>query len=409
MKKYLSIIFVMVIGLVLSGCSNTTDDEEVTVTLIQNKVEIMDQLEELAATYSEQTDGVTVEVLGFQGNYAQQLASQLGTSTAPVIFSSNGASEFETYFEFMAPLTDMDMLDDTMDGSLDNVTVDGDVYGVPFTMGGLGYIYNKDMLAELGLSEENFATPEDFADSCKVISDAGSNCVSIAPEGYFISAHLMNVPLSLQETDPKTTVENYLSGDAQIVGDPIWEEWTQQLAAFKPYMPDILSYSYDQQINDFANGKTAIISQGGWAQPLLADYDIQFDYGFMPMQIAGNTGLSVGVNQDFHINNDATEAEQQAAKDFLTWMFTDEEAKKVLTDELGVLPPYNSFDESSFSGLNLEIFQAAASGNVVPQGYNYIPGGMVEPTLKPIMEKYFSGVIDEEELLIEIQDAFLNN
>lgn len=407
MKKILSLVLVMIFVLTLTGCSSS--DEEVTVTLIQNKVEVSDQLEKLAAEYSEKTEGVTVEILGFQGNYAQQLASQLGTSTAPVIFSSNGASEFETYQEFMEPLTGMEVLNDAMDGSLNNVTVDDEVYGLPFTMGGLGFVYNHDMLDKLGLSQEDFSTPEKFSDSCKTISDAGYSCVSIAPDGYFVSAHLMNVPLSLQGGDPKATVEQYLNGEKEIVGDPIWEEWVKELEAFKPYMPDILSYSYDQQINDFANGKTAMISQGGWAQPLLDEYDIQFKYGFMPMQINGNTDLSVGVNQDFHINNEASDAEKEAAKGFLEWLFNDEGAKDVLANEMGVLPPYNSFDESSFQKLNLEIFQAAQSGNIIPQGYNYIPGGMVEPVLKPIMEKFFSGEIDGEELLKEIQQAFLDN
>lgn len=72
--------------------------------------------------------------------------------------------------------------------TLDRVTVDGKLYGVPFRARGMGFWYRTDLMKEAGLSEPK--TYAEFEELCAKLKTAGKYCVSIA--GKF-GWHLMRV------------------------------------------------------------------------------------------------------------------------------------------------------------------------------------------------------------------------
>jgi raffinose/stachyose/melibiose transport system substrate-binding protein len=57
-------------------------------------------------------------------------------------------------------------------------------------------------------------------------------------------------------------------------------------------------------------------------------------------------GLCIGTENYICINKNASETEKQNAADFLYWLFSSEEGKKFVKDELEFLTPFNTFSES---------------------------------------------------------------
>ena len=56
-------------------------------------------------------------------------------------------------------------------------------------------------------------------------------------------------------------------------------------------------------------------------------------------------GLCIGTENFYAVNSKATEAEQQAAMDFINWLYTSEKGKKYVVEKLGFIAPFDTFGE----------------------------------------------------------------
>lgn len=53
--------------------------------------------------------------------------------------------------DYVEDLSDQEWLKNTVDGSLDDVTLDGKVYGIPVSVEGYGLVYNKEIFKDAGI------------------------------------------------------------------------------------------------------------------------------------------------------------------------------------------------------------------------------------------------------------------
>ena len=76
------------------------------------------------------------------------------------------------------------------------------------------------------------------------------------------------------------------------------------------------------------------------------------------------------------MNKNASDKDKKATEDFIKWMVSDEDAKKILSKDMGFAVPFTTFDSEDFqpdnpltkSALKLE------SGGLTPIHGAYIPG-----------------------------------
>lgn len=104
---------------------------------------------------------------------------------------------------------------------------------------------------------------------------------------------------------------------------------------------------------EFALGNAAMVQNGNWAWSQINDVDGNVvkaeDIKFLPiytgMEGEEKQGLAVGTENYFAINSKAS-AENQQAIAFLEWLFSSEKGKAYVTNDLGFIAPFNTFEES---------------------------------------------------------------
>ena len=57
-------------------------------------------------------------------------------------------------------------------------------------------------------------------------------------------------------------------------------------------------------------------------------------------------GLCIGTENYFAVNSKASKEEQQAAKDFIYWLYSSEKGKKFVSEKLGFISPFDTFDDT---------------------------------------------------------------
>lgn len=414
MFKKISVILVsiLIIATMAVGCksssnkSSTTDKKkvkDVTITLFQSKVEITEQLEELAKEYSEMTEGVNVEVWGTTGDdYITQLQTKLGAEQGPTILSVGVGTQAEDLSDYLYDLSNEEYVKYIAKG-MEVKSKDGRLIGIPYGAEGFGFVYNKDLV-----DADEVKDYESFANTMKEIKESGVAPISLSKEAYFLIAHVLNVPFALQD-DPEGFVEELTNGTKKMTGNPIFEEWAKFMEVIKSEGTNPLEINYDTQTGDFATKKTAIIHQGNWAYSMFTSYDVDFDMGIMPMPINGNEKISVGIPNSWGINANASDKEIKAALDFFNWLFTSEKGQSYIVDKFGFIPAMTNMKTDTLDPLGKEVAEYTASGKTLPWIFNIWPSGIINNDFVPAAQKFFAQEdMTGEELLQELDNAWEN-
>lgn len=350
-------------GGMLSACgSSSSSDSKGKVYFLNFKPEAADQWKDLAGKYTKQTGvDVTVETAA-SGTYEQQLKSEMSKSEAPTLFQVNGPVGYAQWKDYTA-----DMKDTEVYKQLQNPDValkDGSkVVGVPYAMETYGLIYNKGILDKYftlaGAKAKSIKDIDSFKTLKAVSDDMQARKGEIGIKGAFTSAgfdsssdwrfktHLANIPLYYElkkdkiTTQPKTVKGTYLPQFKNIFDLYLKDSTTDP--------KQLSSKTGDDANSEFALGEAAFYQNGTWAWSDLEKAGMKADQvGIMPIYIGvpgeENQGLATGSENYWCVNSKASEADQKATKDFLKWVITSDEGKKAMSDKMGFMTPFKSFN-----------------------------------------------------------------
>lgn len=421
LKKIMSLILVtsMVAAMVLTGCgkkedtkttesSGTSTEGEGTeskkemadkIVIFQSKVEISDQLEALAEEYENET-GVKVEVWGTTGDdYPQQIKTKLSNNQGPTIFSLQPGAEVEQLKAYVADLSDLSFVSEIAEGMAPEM--DGQIVGIPYTVEGFGVVYNKSFI-----DPSKVTSYDGFVDMLKDMKDKGINGMSLSQEAYFLIGHILNTPFALQ-ADPAEFLAKLNAGEVKMADTPQFQEFAKFMEAIREYTTNPLEVSYDKETGDFATGKSASIHQGNWCYGMFEDYDIDFDMGIMPLPIDGNDKIAVSVPAAWFVNSQASEAEINAGKAFLEWLYTSDTGEQYLMEEFGFIPVVNGMESPKLDPLSGEISEYTKEGNTLTWPMSDWPAGIVDVYLVPVAEELFTTDMSGEEFLTALDEAWV--
>ncbi len=116
----------------------------------------------------------------------------------------------------------------------------------------------------------------------------------------------------------------------------------------------VSSKSVNDSMAEFALGKTAMVQNGNWGWGQIAGVDgntvAEEDVKFLPIYTGVDgeeaQGLCVGTENFFSVNSQVSEADQQATIAFVEWLFNSEAGKNYVTNELGFIAPFSTFEDS---------------------------------------------------------------
>ncbi|WP_345751141.1 extracellular solute-binding protein [Microbacterium rhizophilus] len=199
----------MATGLALTGCAGTgstgntggdggdADSSTVVWWHNSNTGEGKDYYDKVAADFEAANPGVTVKVEAMQHEdmlTKLQAALQSGDDAQiPDVYMSRGGGELKNEVEAGVV---RDLTTDAADtiskisGFTDQYTVDGKVYALPYSMGIVGFWYNKDLFAAAGIDEVNPApTMDEFEGYVEALKSAGTEPISVGAGDKWPAAH----------------------------------------------------------------------------------------------------------------------------------------------------------------------------------------------------------------------------
>ncbi|MGL4624125.1 MAG: ABC transporter substrate-binding protein [Culicoidibacterales bacterium] len=414
----------LLMSVALVGCGatggDTTDGGTAestgkTIKVFQLKVEINDALVELAKQYEAET-GTKVEITSVGGgaDYGAALKAEFakGESVEPDIFMVNGAGDIETWSHKVDDLGSEAWVANAVNGTLDAVTVDGKIQGMPVATEGYGLIYNKDLFAEAGIDGEAIDTYSELEAAIKTLdskkADLGlDNVVSYTTKETWVTGnHTFNIPFATQE-DPKQAVADYIAGSFDVVGNQNFKDWTNLVELLINYGggATLETIDYSTQVGNFALGKTALLHQGNWTAGDMKDLGVDFEMGILPLAINEDTSVSgsipVGVPMYWSVNKDSSvNAEARA---FLDWMVSSETGQTALVEEMNMIPAFTNFEVTSEDQLAQAVTAYNNDGKTLPWVFTMFPDGFTMEKVGPIFAKLAKGEIDKTQMLAEIQ------
>ncbi len=412
-----------------SGTGNGNAGESVKeIRYLNFKPEIAEVYKEIAAAYEAETGIKLIVETAASGTYESTLTARMATDDAPTLFQINGPIGYTSWAEYCSDLKNTELYKHLKDKSL-AVTANGNVYGIPYVVEGYGIIYNSKILdAYFALPEKSteYTSADEitsFAALKAVVEDMQKLRDKLGIQGVFAATslktgedwrwqtHLMNIPLSLefQNKGIDLTGEGYKTIDF-IYSDNFKNIFDLYINNSTTDKKQLGTLDVTSSMAEFALGKCAMVQNGNWgASQILgvsgntvAAEDIKFMPIYTGIEGEENTGICIGTENFICINAKASEAEQKAAADFLWWLFSSEKGKKFVTDKLGFISPFDTFDESETPDdpLAREVTRWMHMDNItnIPWNFTVFPSQHYKDNLGSALLKYAQGTIAWDEV-----------
>ncbi|PHS35581.1 MAG: ABC transporter substrate-binding protein [Alkaliphilus sp.] len=433
MKKIISLVLVLVMSmLLLIGCQDESAEtnqpdanepvvEDVVVDIFQFKVEIVEQLDALVDDFEKQYPHIDIvmDTVGGGQDYSAALRVRMNSGNQPAIFNVPGPTERDMWREFLEPLNDQDWIQYAAKGTLDNITVDGNIYGVPFGLEGYGIIYNVSMLKDAGIDTSKIDTLSELSEAFSILDEKkdelGIDVVlsySVGASAWWTAAyHTFNIPFAMQE-DPMAFIDSLNDGTGQIYSNDRFEGFFDLLDLFFEYSyEDLITVTYDAQVSNFALGKTAMLHQGNWTIGMIQEISPEIEMAFLPIPLSdnkawGNDSIPVGVPNFWVVNSQLEPEVKEAAKKFLNFMMNTDRGHRFLVEEAQFIPAFTHVKIQPKDPLAKSIQDYVYAGRILPWVWHGFPAGFNEIDAKQAIQEYYLGKRTRSEVMIFLDEMW---
>lgn len=420
--KRLSILLVLAMVLMSMGgcCESGTTQTSVTVRFLNFKPEIASQYEKIAKDYQERT-GVKVLVETAAANtYESTLMAKMATNEAPTIFQVNGPMGYLNWKDYCKNLENSKIADIITDEGLLLKTDEG-VFGIPYVVEGYGIIYNEKIMNKF------FALPDkktdisstdeirSFESLKEVVTEMTERKADLGIEGVFASTslkpgedwrwqtHLLNIPVHYE------FLKRGIDFESEQISDFTFMYSENYRDIFDLYLDNsttdrkmLGSKLVGDSMAEFALGKCAMVQNGNWSYSQISEIPgntvSEQDIKMMPVYMGiddEKQGLCIGTENFLCVNSKADANTQKAAEDFLYWLYSSEEGKKYVTEELGFITPFTTFsaDETPKDPLAREVvrWMNMESVHTVPWDFTVFPSQVFKTNFGSNLLMYAQG------------------
>jgi len=395
------------------------DAEPATVDLLQFKVEIAGELENAAKLYMESHKNVTINIES-SSSYQSDLRAKMAGTDQPEIFCIDGPEHIRTWGEQLENLSDQPWVKDVNEGLLGAVTNDKGIWGLPMTIEGYGFIYNKAIFKAAGIDLEAAKTYEEmnkaFAELKKKIDNGDLKeefpvleAVTEFPAGekWVGGLHTANLVLSCEF---KSAMEAFEADGIEFKYADAFKDLIDLQAKYSSSANDLSKLNtvdYGQQVGGgLLIERVAVIQQGNWITAEVMTMDPAFldKLGMVGMPVTGvaEGKLPVGVPTNWAVNAKSSDVDKAAAKDFLNWLYTSEEGKDIVVNKLSFIPVMKGYDNLTVSDPLGKIIQKySAEGNTIGWITSAFPAGWSDSIMGTSIQMYLSGEITWDAIIAD--------
>lgn len=337
MKKIIALVMALTMVFALAACGGSgtaSDPDAVTITIFNSKMEIQSQMEEMAAQYSEEK-GVNVEVYYSNDTVAAHMATRYASNEPYTISMVDAKDIYSLAVDHGIDLSGEPWVENTTQA----ISVDGKVLGFPVCVEARGIIYNADAIKNVTGKDFDPTTIKTTADFQAIVDEliAGGmeSPTGVMKEDWSLAAHFLSEVYEQRE-DPAAFIEGLKDGSVSLIDDAKFNEMMDTFDILKDnnYAKDA-AISAEREVTEqkLAEGEIAFMFGGNWDWSVLSAYDYTENMGMMPVPNDSNDGtnekLVGGGSKYFFIDSSeqTSDAQRQAAKDFLNWLVMDEEGR----------------------------------------------------------------------------------
>lgn len=340
------------------------------VYFLNFKPEVAEIYAKIGEAYKAETGNTLKVVTAASGTYEQTLKSEIAKSDAPVLFQINGPIGLQSWKDYTADLKDIELYQHLSNKSM-AVTEGEGVYGIPYVVEGYGIIYNNAIMNKyFALDGAKAASMEEitsFAKLKEVVEDMTARKDELGIEGVFSSTslkpgedwrwqtHLANVPVFYEWRDNNVDITTDATNDFKFQYSDNFKNIFDLYLNNSVTAPTLLgSKSVDDSMAEFALGRSAMVQNGNWAWGQISGVEgntvLPEDVKFLPIYTGmpgeENQGISVGTENFFSINSQASPEKQKLAADFIYWLYSSPTGKAFVTNELKFIAPFDTFAEN---------------------------------------------------------------
>lgn len=242
--------------------------------------------------------------------YSGTLNAQLLSDSGPDLIEVGGETHLLAGSGMLLDLTGQPFIGKYTPKSLIPYSVKGRVYATPLQSWFEGIFYNKDIFERYGL-----APPETFDEFIALHKELAANGVKPQIMGAQSWEPMMKQSIALVNSEFYAKPENsgfdaaFDEGQARLTESwlPAVTEWSR-LIREGCLTPDMLSYSYEQALDEFARGDAAMWQSGPWSVGAILQKNSDIRLGMFPIPglqkdsgwLVGGPGSALAVNQSSH-------------------------------------------------------------------------------------------------------------
>ncbi|MBQ8945172.1 MAG: carbohydrate ABC transporter substrate-binding protein [Lachnospiraceae bacterium] len=389
---------VVLTAAVLTGCGGASGDTQsasadtgsaaassggsgdgVTITMLNSKMEIQEQLEKIAKTYTEKT-GVGLEVYYSSDTIAAHLSTRYASNEPYTLSMVDAKDVYSLAAEHAVDLSSESWVGNTTEA----ISIDGKVYGFPVCVEARGVIYNGDAIKKItgkDFDPSSVSTLDAFSSLIDELKAGGMESpVGIMKEDWSLAAHYL-AEVYEQQSDPDAFIKGLHEGSTHMGDDAVFNSMMDTFDVLKTNNYAASSaISAEREVTEqkLAEGEIAFMFGGNWDWSVINQYDYTDGLGMMPVpQNAGtdaNTKLVGGGSKYIFIDSSSntSEAQVQAAKDFLNWLVNDSEGQSFLVNDCALVPAFSNITLEVADPLGKSVKAYADKGALIGN-YNYLP------------------------------------
>ncbi|MFZ1768964.1 MAG: extracellular solute-binding protein [Caldilinea sp.] len=306
LQRFVRLMVVLAIGLVMVACAAPAAapsdaapagvapaGEKQVLDLWFNSDDLFNQYnEKIIAEFEAANPDIDIVYNPYSNEaYKTNLQVAIGSDDPPDIFfnwagDDTGRYVREGHLLDLTPYADQYAWGDQLSPAmLAAFSVDGALYGAPYSQEAKYFYYHKDMFEEMGLTVPT--TFDELLALCTKVSDAGMPALAFGNQERWEGVHYMTIFNQKVAGEDVLAADYSLSNDADtLFTDPGYVEAFKRLQAMQTagcFGDAINSTTPDAALIQFVNKQTPMYYQGTWIIGSLKDNDLEGKYGMFRM------------------------------------------------------------------------------------------------------------------------------
>jgi len=324
---------------------------------------VEDMIDEMVA---EKFPQVTLEweCVDWGESFESQMRGRLVTGDAPdvIIGKAQDVYSYATGGNLKAlDINGLERIDQTV---LDTVTVDGQIYGIPYNAWYQGIVYNKDLFEEY-----NLEVPKTLEELEEVVNTFEQNGVTPFAAHFQESWKIANMTMQFMINDIFATQpdwgDKFREGEVNFCENAIVKKCIEQNQyVLNHSWEDALTIEQYESDERFAGGEAAMYLTGLWSLQSIGQYAEAVNVGIFPYpNETGDAKLIKEINMTFMVSN--TSKHQEIIGDILEELLQNEKLMQEILGFTQTYPVVNDMELSYDSSVEEDIEIYEKEGRVI--------------------------------------------